>query len=80
MPLNNLIKKIKFKDFGFATITSSGYIEETVGLIGNLKKIYPKLNFYICTIDNISKSFLVQLITYIHFMEKKFGGRSIGLI
>lgn len=57
MPLNNLIKKTKFKDFGFATITSSGYIEETVGLIGNLKKIYPKLNFYICTIDNISKKF-----------------------
>ena len=40
MPSNNLIKKTKFKDFGFATITSSGYIEETVGLIGNLKKIF----------------------------------------
>ena len=43
--------------FGFATITSSEYVKETLGLVGNLKKLYPKYPLYICSVDNFSHNY-----------------------
>ena len=40
--------------FGFATITSKEYIQETVGLIGNLKRLYPEYSIFICSVDDFS--------------------------
>ncbi len=37
--------------FGFATVTSEGYIDQTAGLILNLRRFYPNIPIAICTLD-----------------------------
>lgn len=40
--------------FSFGIVTSEKYIDETIGLIYNLSKLYPKFKIIICALDFIS--------------------------
>ena len=39
----------------FASVTSKNYLDETIGLIYNLKKLYPSKHIVICALDQISE-------------------------
>jgi hypothetical protein len=40
--------------FGFATVSSEGYIDHTAGLIVNLRTFYPETLIVVCTLDAVS--------------------------
>ena len=42
------------KTFGFATVSSKGYVDQTAGLILNLRTFYPDTIIVVCTLDSIA--------------------------
>ena len=45
----------------FASVTSKNYLDETIGLIYNLKKLYPSKHIVICALDQISEKKLIKI-------------------
>ena len=39
------------ENFGFATVSSQGYVDQTAGLLLNLREFYPNTQFVICALD-----------------------------
>lgn len=42
------------KTFGFATVSSKGYVDQTAGLILNLRTFYPDTTIVVCALDSTS--------------------------